>query len=452
MAYDSELADRIRELFGAEEGVTEQQMFGGLAFLINGNISVAASGQGGLLVRVDPEATDALVDGEHVSPMAMRGREMRGWLQVDAAAVGGSRQLAAWVGRGVAYARSLPPRRGDGERVARDEGHPALLLTAAREGDSAAFGHLVDPFRAELRAHCYRMLGSLDDAEDTLQEVLLRAWRGLDRFDARGSIRPWLYKIATNRCLTFIERRGRRELPADLGPGAPLAETVWLEPYPDARLDPAPLGPEARYLARETVELAFVAALQRLGARQRAVLVLREVLEFSAREVAELLETTVASVNSALQRARTALGPHRSEPSQQATLRTLGADAVRELAARYADAWERGDVEAIVGMLTEDATYSMPPLPEWYRGREAIRTFLVDGPLTRRWRFVPARANGQLAFGTYLWDAQRTAYVPGGLDLLILRGGRIAEVVSFLTADFSMFDLPGEIEHRVCGR
>ncbi|UJW28298.1 sigma-70 family RNA polymerase sigma factor [Saccharothrix sp. AJ9571] len=310
----------------------------------------------------------------------------------------------------------------------------AQLIAAARAGEATAFGALVEPFRDELQAHCYRMLGSVHDAEDAVQETLVRAWRALAKFDQdRGTLRSWLYKIATNRCLTTIEHRGRRELPT--GSGAPETEVAWLEPYPDDRL-----GPEARYAVKESVELAFIAAVQHLGARQRAVLLLREVLQFSANEVADLLETTVASVNSALQRARRTLDPQRT--SQQAELAALGDDRVRELAGRYAGAWERGDLQAIVDLLTEDARYSMPPLPEWYAGRDAIRDFLVAGPMTRRWRFLPARANGQLAFGTYLWDEERGGYLPGGLDLLSLRGDRIAEVVSFLDADFGGFGLP----------
>src|SRR5437879_5577928 len=234
-------------------------------------------------------------------------------------------------------------------------GQERELLEAARGGDQDAYGRLVEPYRAQLHAHCYRMLGSVHDAEDALQEALLRAWRGLSRFEGRSSLRSWLYTIATNTCLTAIERRPKRVLPIDYGPatdphvapGEPIVESVWLEPYPDETLglEDGYAAPEASYEQREGVELAFVAALQHLPANQRAVLILREVLGFSAKEVAETLETTVASVNSALQRARKAVDERTPEQSQQATLRALGDQGVSELVEAYVDAWEQGDVE-----------------------------------------------------------------------------------------------------------
>jgi RNA polymerase sigma-70 factor (TIGR02960 family) len=311
---------------------------------------------------------------------------------------------------------------------------PAEFLDAARSGDAAAFERLVGPYRDELLAHCYRMLGSRHDAEDVLQETLVRAWRGVGGLDERGFVRAWLYKIATNRCLTALERLGRRELPFDVQ--APGAEVGWLEPCPDP-------SPEASYLAREAVELAFVAALQHLSALQRAVLILREVLGFSAAEAAELLDTSTASVNSALQRARKTIDTTRV--SQQSVLRELGPDAVNEIARRWIDAWQDGDVDAIVAMLADDARFSMPPLPEWYRGTDAIRAFLLDGPLRSRWRFLPTSANGQLAFGTYLWDAAAGAYLPGGLDVLTIHNGQVSEIVSFLDAALTDFGLPADL-------
>ncbi|MFC6016608.1 sigma-70 family RNA polymerase sigma factor [Plantactinospora solaniradicis] len=324
------------------------------------------------------------------------------------------------------------------------------MLVAARAGDDDAFGRLVGPLRDELRAHCYRMLGSVHDAEDAVQDTLDRAWRSLERFEDRGTVRPWLYRIATNRSLTLIEQRGRRELPTDLSPeGAPLAEAAWLEPYPDRLMGwTAELSPEAQVVARESVELAFVAALQHLSASQRAVLLLRDVLGYAAREVADLLETTVPAVNSALQRSRKVLVDLLPETTQRQTLNALDTAEQRDLVRRYAAAWEAGDVESIVAMLTEDAKYSMPPLTAWYEGHDGIRGFLTEATLHRRWRFLPARANGQLAFGTYLWDEDRASYVAAGLDLLALRGTRIAEVVSFLDADFATFGLPVALDRR----
>jgi RNA polymerase sigma-70 factor (ECF subfamily) len=317
-------------------------------------------------------------------------------------------------------------------------------LERARRGDELAFGRLVDPHRGELHAHCYRMLGSVHDAEDALQDALLRAWRGLERFEGRSSLRSWLYTIATNACLDQIARRGKRVLPIDygpatdphVGPGEPLVESVWIEPYPDERLgvEDGFAAPEASYELRESVELAFIAALQHLPATQRAVLVLREVLGFSAKEVAESLKTTVASVNSALQRARAAVDERVGEQSQQATLRALGEDSVRELVERYVDAWERCDIEAFAAMLAEDATFAMPPLASWYSGRDAIAGWATGWPLSGawRWRALRTTANGQQALGFYAWNAEEESYRPFALNVLSLRGRQVSDVTAFI--------------------
>jgi RNA polymerase sigma-70 factor, ECF subfamily len=317
-----------------------------------------------------------------------------------------------------------------------------VLLQAARDGNEDAFRRLVEPRHAELHAHCYRMLGSVHDAEDALQEALLRAWRGLPRFEGRSSLRSWLYRIATNTCLDVVARRPKRVLPIDYGPaadphdspGEPLVESVWVEPYADEQLglEDGFATPEARYEQREGVELAFIAALQHLPANQRAALILREVLGFSAQEVADTLETSVPSVNSALQRARKTIDEKLPEQSQQTTLRAIGDEQLRELVESYTDAIQRGDVDAVVGMLTEDATWSMPPMAKWYRGEEGIRAFLTEYPLREDWRHVPTHANGQQAVGCYIWDPEREVYAPAVLDILELRGTRIAGVTGFV--------------------
>jgi RNA polymerase sigma-70 factor, ECF subfamily len=324
---------------------------------------------------------------------------------------------------------------------------PALerdQLEAARLGDEGAFERLVEPHRRELHAHCYRMLGSLHDAEDALQDALLRAWRGLGGLKDRESLRAWLYRIATNASLDAIEKRPKRVLPIDYGPsadphdgpGRPLVESVWVEPYPDEGLglEDGYAAPEARYEQREAVELAFVAALQHLPANQRAVLILREVLGFSAREASESLETSVASVNSALQRARKTVEERLPEQSQQETLRSLGDDGLREVVESYMDAMRRGDVETVVSMLAEDAAWSMPPLASWYRGHEDLRGFLQVGPLSGewRWRHLPAHASGQAAVGCYTWHEDQEAYLPFALDVLTLDGPKIKEVTAFI--------------------
>jgi RNA polymerase sigma-70 factor, ECF subfamily len=319
------------------------------------------------------------------------------------------------------------------------------LLEAARAGDEGAYGQLLATYRGELHAHCYRMLGSVHDAEDALQEASLRAWRGLGRFEERSSLRSWLYTIATNTCLNQIARRPKRVLPIDYGPstdphdglGLPISETVWVEPYPDETLgvEDGLASPDARFERRESLELAFVAALQLLPATQRAVLILREVLGYSAKEVAATLETTVASVNSALQRARKTIDDKLPERSQQETLRALGDEKLTEIVDAYMDALQRGDVPRVVSMLAEDAAWSMPPLPTWFGGIEGITGFLEFGPLSGawRWRHMRTRVNGQAAVGAYTWDEEEGAYLPFALDVLTFEGDRIKAVTAFIT-------------------
>jgi RNA polymerase sigma-70 factor, ECF subfamily len=311
----------------------------------------------------------------------------------------------------------------------------AALLNAARDGDEDAYRRLVEPLRGELHGYCYRMLGSVHDAEDALQEALLRAWRGLSGFAGRSSLRSWLYRIATNACLDVIARRPKRVLPID---HEPLEEQAWIEPYADA--------PEASYEQRESVELAFIAALQHLAPNQRAALILREVLGFSAIEAAAALDTTVPAINSALRRAREGVRRRLPEQSQQATLRALGDARLRALVGRYIDALERADVDAVVALLTEDATWSMPPHEQWFRGHRAIAGFLRDGPARERWRHIATRANGQPAVGCYSWDERRQAYVAEVLDVITLRGAQIAAVTAFVDPSvFARFGLPDEL-------
>jgi RNA polymerase sigma-70 factor (ECF subfamily) len=317
------------------------------------------------------------------------------------------------------------------------------LVEAAVAGDEGAYAELVGPHRQPLHAHCYRMLGSVHDAEDAVQETLLRAWRSLPSFQGRSSLRAWLYTIATNVCLRAIERRPGRVLPIDYGPpadphqplGEPLVESTWIEPYPDEKLglDEGLAGPAARYEQRESVEIAFIAALQHLPARQRAVLILRDVLGFSGAEVAEALQTTPASVYSALQRAHETVDHRLPELSQQATLRSLDDTQLREIVDRYVQAWERNDVDALVAMLTESAILTMPPVASWFRGRDAVADLLRARPLHGglQWRLTPTHANGQLAAMAYLWDGVGGSFVPHHIAVLTLRGALIDEINAF---------------------
>lgn len=310
--------------------------------------------------------------------------------------------------------------------------------------DDAAFERLLAEHRTELYAHCYRMLGSTHDAEEAMQEAMLRAWRGIDRLADRAAARAWLYRIATNASLDLIARRRRRLLPGEYGPrsdparppGEPVAEQVWLEPFPDEALQLADgrASPDASYEQREAVELAFVAAMQHLPPRQRAVLILREVLGFSAQEVGETLETSVPSVNSALQRARRTVAEKMPERSQQLTLRALGEVRLREIVEDYMEAMRTGDVNRVVSMLTEDVAWSMPPLASWYGGIDEVARWLAVAPLSGewRWRHRPGRANGQLAVGTYTWVEPAGTHLPFSLDVLTLDGERISEVTAFV--------------------
>jgi len=329
------------------------------------------------------------------------------------------------------------------------------LLDAARGGSEDAFGRIVEDHRAGLHAHCYRMLGTLHDAEDALQEALLRAWRGLPQFAGRSSVRTWLYRIATNACLDALARRPKRVLPIDYGPpsepthdvGEPLAESLWIGPYPDHLIASADglAGPEARYDQREAVEVAFIAALQHLPATQRAVLILRDVLGFSAREVAQSLQTTVVSVNSALQRARGTLEERLPDRSQQATLRSLGDERKRALVEAYVDAWARADVDALRALLVEEAVLSMPPWPLWWRGADTIAGFAATAaskcPPTQA---MPIRASGQLAIASYGLDPATGRYRASAIDVLTLDGPRIKEITAFVTPaifrDFGLAD------------
>jgi RNA polymerase sigma-70 factor, ECF subfamily len=320
----------------------------------------------------------------------------------------------------------------------------------------ADYAEQVEPYRAELQAHCYRMLGSVHDAEDALQETLTSAWRSLSRFEGRSSLRSWLYRIATNACLKAIERRPRRVLPIEYGPASdphdspaePLIDAGWIEPYPDLALDAAVAGPEARYERRESIELAFIAALQHLPPRQRAVLILRDVLGFSGAEVADVLETTPASVYSALQRAHDTVDERLPERSQQATLQALGDRRLGALVDGYVRAWESGDVDAVVALLAADATMTMPPRPTWYRGRDAVARFLGEYPLAdeNRSRLVAAGVNGHQAFAHYFWEDDRRRYVAHGINVITLRGAEISDITTFLAPElFRPLGFPTEL-------
>jgi RNA polymerase sigma-70 factor (ECF subfamily) len=326
------------------------------------------------------------------------------------------------------------------------------LIDRARSGDEEAFGQLVDPFRRELHVHCYRMLGSLHDAEDLMQETLLTAWRSLGGFEGRASVRTWLYRVATSRCLNALRARRRRPQAAwpvpDVDPPAAtrLGEVVWLEPYPDVLLegpaDQAP-GPEARYEATEAVSLAFVTALQLLPPRQRAVLVLRDVLGYKAGEAAVILDASEESVTSALKRARATLRRELSTEGREPPP-AAASPTEQRLLARLARALEAGDVDGVVSLLTDDVWLTMPPLPLEYQGRDIVGRFYAAVAFRRgrTYRVVATRANGQPAFGLYVRDPHGGVLHANGLLVLTLAGDRICTMTRFDNSVLARFGLP----------
>lgn len=320
------------------------------------------------------------------------------------------------------------------------------------------FATLAEPHRRELRVHCYRMLGSLQDAEDLVQESFLRAWQHLDRYEGRATFRTWLYKIATNACLDTLAGRPKRALPPQRSapsdpaqpPAPPAHEPIWLEPFPDELLADADDEPAARYGAHESITLAFLAALQLLPPRQRAVLILRDVLDWQATEVAQLLDLSVSAVNSALHRARVTMAKHYRAHRLESLRTSVNDEKTRTLLERYVRAWEAADIDQLIGLLKEDASFAMPPFPSWYQGRAAIRAMLQSGILAGdargRWRLIPTRANGQPAFGWYQRAEANEEYGAFGIQVLNVDGGGVADTTTFPTPVlFPFFKLPPTI-------
>jgi RNA polymerase sigma-70 factor (TIGR02960 family) len=331
------------------------------------------------------------------------------------------------------------------------------LMSRARAGDGDAFRELTEPHRRELLVHCYRMLGSFQDAEDALQDTLLAAWKGFGGFEGRASLRTWLYRIATNRCLDARRSASRRaakewDVP-NVEPPEPtrLGEVVWLEPFPDALLKGSldmPLGPEARYEQTESVSLAFVAALQILPPRQLAVLILRDVLGFHAREVAEMLDSTLESVNSALKRARASLERRQPPATDRELSPTSDSPAEAAVVTKFVRAWESADIDALVNLLTDDVFVSMPPMPFEYEGRDMVARFCASiFSAGRRFDLVPTRANGQPAFGAYLRGAGGVSHGMG-LYVLTLAGDRICAMTRFENSVLPSFGLPRSLPSR----
>ncbi|HEX6270294.1 MAG TPA: sigma-70 family RNA polymerase sigma factor [Anaerolineales bacterium] len=323
-------------------------------------------------------------------------------------------------------------------------------LAAARNGDKDQFSELTEPYRRELQIHCYRILGSLQEAEDLVQETFLRAWRRLETYQSRASFRAWLYKIATNACLDVLDQRRRRPLPIDIypvsDPNAPIepppSEISWLEPFPDEWLvDQTAANPEARYSLYESVSLAFLTALQALPPRQRAALILTDVLDWSAREVAELLETSLSSVNSALHRARVTLAKHYHGHEPEHSSRAEADERTQKLLDQYVEAWQTANIAALVALLKKDAILTMPPSPSWYRGKDAIRTFTANtvladhamftGKAKGRWKLLPLHANAGPAFAIYQ-RAEAGDYQFSGIHVLTIQVHHLTHITCFM--------------------
>ena len=338
-------------------------------------------------------------------------------------------------------------------------------LTAARRGDPQQFSELTEPYRRELQVHCYRILGSLHEAEDMVQETMLKAWKRLDTYEGRASFRSWLYKVATNACLDFLDqKKSRRLLPFDkLSPSdpqtpflPPTTEISWLEPFPDEWLgDKSAVNPEAHYSDTESISLAFLTALQLLPPRQRAVLILRDVLDFSALETADVLELTVSSANSALHRARTTLSRRYPRGEREDLAMASPDEKTQQLLDRFVQAWESADVSGLVALLKADATLAMPPSPSWYQGQDAIGTFVAatvlgdhgmfPGESAHRWRLLPTRANGSPAFAMYQRN-EKNEYQPFGLIALTIVEDKLSQIVNFIDPSLpALFGFPATL-------
>ena len=309
--------------------------------------------------------------------------------------------------------------------------------------DQDSFGKLIEPHRRELQVHCYRMLGSPQNAEDMVQETFLRAWRRRETYAGRATLRAWLYKIATNACLDALEQRAKRAIPFTREPASSLdqpipaevKEPIWLEPFPDDLLAPIDDQPHDYYITRENIALAFITVLHLLPPRQRAVLILRDVLEWEASEVAEFMNVTVASVKSALHRARVTMTTHKQTNLEVIAPQILDPARQSQLE-HYVRAWQNADVNALVSLLRDDATFSMPPIPSWYQGRTTIAGLVTKtifaGSAQGRWRLLPTRANGQIAFGLYRRDDAQGVYTAYGIQVLTFGDtGQIADIITF---------------------